>query len=72
MNLVFVNTINAPEGRTFYAYRDSQDNAKILPIRIQIPDFEQSLGVEEDKLHSKGNKFIITHITKGKCKYDAY
>lgn len=65
---IFVETIQPqPPTKTYYGFRDANDdNAKTCLVNIPIPNFQAALK----KIFETDTALVITHITKGKCRYD--
>jgi len=72
--LVFVETIQPTQlptqTKTFFGYRDTNDDAKACPVNIPIPNFHKALEEKTTIITKQEKELVITHITKGKCSYD--
>lgn len=74
--IIFVETIgpgNEPrQQKIYFGYRDTRDkdNAKVCPVAIPIPNFSEALEKISDKIIQEPDTFVITHVSKGKCKFD--
>jgi hypothetical protein len=68
----FVETIQ-PEttANILYGFRNEKDEATAVPVNIPIPNFEGALYKIANAILEEGG-FVITHVTKGLCRYDPY